>query len=272
MRYDIRINEDHDFLNDEEFWNKEEEHPADVYHFAIPCDNFSIAHTTPHKVRTLASPLGWSNDTEQANRIMRLMIRRIQRLASKGVCIIVENPLMSYLWKIDEMQGLIGSPGFSLTRIDHCTYGTPYQKGQIWASNCPKLSSAAGVCTHREPHPVRLEGAWARRSAPYPRELAMAVVQSLIAEFLETGRFSSELSAPAMQSHLFEESVRPAPGRRSHGKQARSGDQRRIPVRGQWLTWAHIGDTYIEHCKKGNLSSESIDHSIAKSWGCSRTG
>ena len=193
--------------------------------------------------------MGWSNETEHANRIMRLMIRRIQKLASKGACIIVENPLMSYLWKIDEVQGLTGSPGFSLTRIDHCTYGAPYKKGQIWASNCPKLSSAAGVCGHREPHPVRLEGGWARRSAPYPRELAMAVVQALIAELLETGRFSSKLSARAMQAHLLEESIRPAPERRSLGKQARSGDQRRIPVRGLWLIWARVGDVYIEHCK-----------------------
>ena len=27
---------------------------------------------------------------------------------------------------------------------------------------------------HREPHPVRLAGAWTRRTAPYPRELALA--------------------------------------------------------------------------------------------------
>ena len=90
----------------------------------------------------------------------------------------------------------------------------------------------------------------------------MAVVQSLIAELLETGRFSSKLSARAMQAHLLEESIRPALERRSLGKQARSGDQRRIPVRGLWLIWARVGDIYIEHCKKGNLSSESIDHSL----------
>ena len=50
VRYDIRINEDHDFLKDVEFWKREEANPADVYHFAILCDNFSIAHTTPTKI------------------------------------------------------------------------------------------------------------------------------------------------------------------------------------------------------------------------------
>ena len=68
---------------------------------------------------------------QTANKMTRLMIRRMQRLASKGACIIIENPLMSYLWKIEEMQGLTGSPGFVLSRLDHCAYGTPYKKGQI---------------------------------------------------------------------------------------------------------------------------------------------
>ena len=100
-RYDIRIDPDHDFLKDERFWEAQEAHPADVYHFAIPCDNFSIAHTTPAKIRNLEFPLGWGPETITANRMMRLMIRRIQRLTSKGACVIIENPLMSYLWKID---------------------------------------------------------------------------------------------------------------------------------------------------------------------------
>ena len=102
VRYDIRIDEQHDFLEDKEFWENEEAHPADVYHFAIPCDNFSIAHTTPSKIRNLEYPLGWNLETDIANRIMRTMIRRIQILASKGAGIVIENPLMSYLWKIPE--------------------------------------------------------------------------------------------------------------------------------------------------------------------------
>ena len=130
IRYDNRIDAAHDFFNDDEFWAEQEANPADVYHFAIPCDNFSIAHTTPCKIRNLAHPLGWGQETEQANRMMRLMVRRIQRLAAQGACIIIENPLMSFLWKIPEMQGLTGSPGFVLTRVDHCTNGTPHQKGK----------------------------------------------------------------------------------------------------------------------------------------------
>ena len=81
-RYDIRIDESHDFMQDEEFWNKQEMDHADVYHFAIPCDNFSIAHTTPTKIRNLEYPLGWGHETDHANKMMRVMIRRIQVLAS----------------------------------------------------------------------------------------------------------------------------------------------------------------------------------------------
>ena len=95
-----------------------------VYHFAIPCDNFSIAHTTPNKIRNLANPLGWNHETEHANRIMRVMIRRIQLLAGKGACIIVE-------WQIPEVQGLTGSRSFEwiIAHMAHHTrkdrYGLP---------------------------------------------------------------------------------------------------------------------------------------------------
>ena len=51
LRYDIRIDEAHDFLNDEAFWDREVENSRDVYHFAIPCESFSIAHSTP-RIRT----------------------------------------------------------------------------------------------------------------------------------------------------------------------------------------------------------------------------
>ena len=70
VRYDNRIDKEHDFLNDEAFWEREEANPADVFHFAIPCDNFSIAHTTPTRIRNLANPLGWNHETDYANRIM----------------------------------------------------------------------------------------------------------------------------------------------------------------------------------------------------------
>ena len=37
-RYDICIDPDHDFMNDENIWEEQEKNPADVYQFAIPCD------------------------------------------------------------------------------------------------------------------------------------------------------------------------------------------------------------------------------------------
>ena len=250
--YDIRINELHDFMSDDKFWAKEENNPASYYHFAIPCETFSIARTTPSKIRNLSQPLGWGPEAEQANKMMRLMIRRIQRLVSKGACVTIENPLMSYLWKIEEMQGLMGSPGFNITRADHCTYGTPYQKPQIWCSNCPKLTSVGSVCLHREPHLVRLEGKWTRRSNPYPRELALAIIQALVSYYNETGKFCDPKSSQALKAHLIEGKSNPDRNVRKKWKQAPS-EHRPIKVTGFWKEWAPIGDLRIEHCKKGIL-------------------
>ena len=99
-RYDIRIDPAHNFMEDEKFCDEQEAHPADVYHFAIPCDNFSIAHTTPSKIRNRGRPLGWGPGTATVNRMMRLMIRRVQRFIRAGDCAIIENPLMSYIGRL----------------------------------------------------------------------------------------------------------------------------------------------------------------------------
>ena len=61
-----------------------------------------------------------------------------------------------------------------------------------------------------------------------------------------------------MDTHLKAEESASHSGR-IRGKQPRAHDQRKIPVRGLWAEWAPRGNAYIEHCKKGNLSSDSLD-------------
>eukprot|EP00969_Alexandrium_andersonii_P244022 10781993-Alexandrium_andersonii.AAC.1 len=56
---------------------------------------------------------------------------------AKGRMVTVENPLLSYLWLLDEWLEVLGVPGMRLVRIDHCMFGAPYQKPQLWATNCP---------------------------------------------------------------------------------------------------------------------------------------
>eukprot|EP00959_Pyramimonas_sp_CCMP1952_P104053 2174843-Pyramimonas_sp.AAC.1 len=55
-----------DFLSPaaREWKHKHYEDPYDVYHFAIPCTNFSIAKTSPEKVRSLDNPYGDETNEE----------------------------------------------------------------------------------------------------------------------------------------------------------------------------------------------------------------
>ena len=95
---DILLEEAHDYHKDEEFWQKEIKKPRFLYMKAPECSSFSQAHTTP-KIRTLEDPEG---DEAQhviwyANTTVRLMVRRLLSLISKGAHVLVENPLLSYL-------------------------------------------------------------------------------------------------------------------------------------------------------------------------------
>ena len=57
IRYDLLIDESHDFLNDQAFWAREESEPADQYHFAVPCTNLTSAKTVG-QTRTSDNPYG----------------------------------------------------------------------------------------------------------------------------------------------------------------------------------------------------------------------
>ncbi len=67
-----------DFMNDEAFWKRQEEDPAQVYLFAIPCENFSKAHTWP-VVRSVENPYGDETIPEvaKANEMLWLFFLRV---------------------------------------------------------------------------------------------------------------------------------------------------------------------------------------------------
>ena len=130
---DILKDKKHDFFKDNQFWEKEFASPADAYSFAPECKTFSIAHTTP-VLRTKENPYGdeKNHEVKKANDMARLLVKRVLRLIAAGAHVLIENPLMSYFWMLDEVQILMGLPEMTLVRIDQCTRGTRYQKPQLW--------------------------------------------------------------------------------------------------------------------------------------------
>ena len=106
-------------------------------------------------------------ETKYYNDMAHLVAARMAILASKGAMILVEQPLMTFLYFFKVFLGFIGAPGVVLFREDDCMYGTPYMKPRAWITTCPSIAAGtARVCAHPGPHPERLEGAKARQSAP----------------------------------------------------------------------------------------------------------
>ena len=128
IRYDERRGAEQDCLTDQELGKKRLDKPKDAYHFAFPCHHMSVAHTTP-KVRSLDNPYGNESDEEISyyNKMAMVMAQRIIVLASKGAMILVENPLLSYLYMLNELLGVMGCPGVTVFRENDCTaVGSPW--------------------------------------------------------------------------------------------------------------------------------------------------
>ena len=243
IRYDVRLDVRHDLMVDDAFWAAEYAEPADLYMFAPPCTTLTIAHTTP-VIRSTDNPYGWTDEARSANKLVVLMIRRALMLISLGAAVIIENPLLSYMWLLQEVAGLGGMPGTYLTRIDQCmTAGTPYQKGQVWFSTVLALTGAGSVCCHKEKHQQLLSGGCnARRTAPYPRELAVAVVESVVANLRDTGRMGDPAATKAAGEYL-DSITGSEPKRRSKNKTQELG----FCMKGEYLDWIKQGLARISH-------------------------
>ena len=88
--------------------------------------------------------------------------------------------MMSYLWLFDELLAIMGMTGMALSRIDHCTCGTPYQKPQLWLSSNPEMLAEGSVRTHpNNLHSENISGGHkARRTAPYPDDLCVKLTNA----------------------------------------------------------------------------------------------
>ena len=93
-----------------------------------------------------------------------------------------------------------------MIRSDQCTSaGTPYQKPQVWLTTIPNMISIAAVCSHKTPHEVKLVGSNTRRSQPYPRELALKIVESWISQYTTSGRLGDSAATVAVNAYLVEQ-------------------------------------------------------------------
>ncbi len=73
------------------------------------------------------------------NKVAFMTIRRALQMLLKGTHVPMENLLMSIFWLLDEVKSLMGSLGMYLVRIDQCTFGTPFQKPQLWLTSNREL-------------------------------------------------------------------------------------------------------------------------------------
>ena len=115
VRYDIAIDPLHDFLKDEVFWKRELENPADVYWWGVPCTNLTNARTTGPGAgtRTAAHSAGDTTVLEirHVDTVARRVFDLIIKLVALGAAVVVENPMMTHLWDLDEFQYLMEQKG-----------------------------------------------------------------------------------------------------------------------------------------------------------------
>ena len=204
LRYDTRVDDEHDFLEDHAFWDRHVQEPVEAYHFAFPCNNVSAANSTP-KIRTFDMPYGAADDADcqYYNEMAKIMIKRIILLLSKGAMVTVEQPLLSYLYILDEFAELAGFPGLYLFRQDDCMYGTAYRKSRGWLTSCASMTRAAAkICEHAGPHPEWVRGSSSRKSATYPKELVIALVKGVIHELELTGSLTDATAKESAQLYI----------------------------------------------------------------------
>ena len=103
----------------------------------------SRSHTR-HQYFELKRPYGEESKPEikEANDMATLLVKPVLKLIAVGTDVLIENPLMSYFWMLDEVQILMGLPRMALVRIDQCTRGTRYHKPQLWLTTNPYLKGS----------------------------------------------------------------------------------------------------------------------------------
>ena len=187
------------------------------------CSSFSIAVTPP--VRSDSAPYGKAGVTESMKEKLRrgndhgLWVLHLCRLAcDRGLGFWVENPASSWLFKLPEWKAWVeDTAGVGAWVVDYCRYNAPWRKRSRFLSNL-SIRDSCTLCTQDHCH-QRLRGrsslhkqAWTRIAQTYPKGIAAAVADSLLA-FCSTTRALSTHACARQTSRRIGEATNPGPAR-----------------------------------------------------------
>ena len=103
--------------------------------FAPPCLTFTVARCSGDPLRSSALPAGLPDlppkkeaMVQEANRLVRNMLRLVNAAESMGIAWAIENPHSSFLWKLPRMASLAAAPGVHTVVCDQCLFGARWRK------------------------------------------------------------------------------------------------------------------------------------------------
>ena len=123
---------------------------------------------------------------DEEREFVRFAIKVAREQLAQGRYFLIENPLRSDLWALDEVQALLQEPGVWSTTLDAGAFGAeingdPIIKTMRWIGNQPGLDQAL----HRRLSPLErqyckpIEGKMTRPSQAYPVLLCRTILQEL---------------------------------------------------------------------------------------------
>ena len=178
----------------ERLLREEKKARKEYWHFAVPCESFSIMNATlNHGTRSRERPWGDGSlgREEVGNKIIRFVLKLVRVLEYGGNSWSIENPHSSYLFRLPPVRRIIERTSTTSVVLDQCMYGLAFpdrkkdercKKQTRIISNLALLSSLARKCDlrHRHVHAfdgVKIDGHWVKRSAlaaRYPSRLCDA--------------------------------------------------------------------------------------------------
>ena len=152
-----------------------------VTHIAPVCRSFSVAyHPQPGSGKD-------GSTADQLDLQLALNLASLAKLvAALGLYVVIENPVGSRLFKLQEYQHLHSMTGFFFVRVNSCMLGVthpvtgkPVWKGYRFLTNAPWLSGIGIECNRSHEHST-LHGTYCTASAEYPQSMCEVYAQLLL--------------------------------------------------------------------------------------------
>ena len=171
-------------------------------HFGTECTTFSTAANPPY--RNAMYPEGIPGQTmerqakyEYGTRLLEVTIKLWnaalsgQRRSGRKVFMTLENPAESWMWKMPQLKGILGSCEEGTTNIVlcYCCFGRRFRKRTRLISTFD-VSSMAFKCPHKNGHSVVLKGQrptlkknWTKIASRCPQALATRWTSLIVSQF-----------------------------------------------------------------------------------------